>query len=76
MPRIELVDGLSWPELKEHIKEKRNELEAIDNIDRHCWSCSHLDRKGPPECRKFNATPPREFLNAGCDEWILEYIPF
>jgi len=76
MQKIELVDGLSYPALKKHLEIKRHEIEALENEPRQCWSCQNLNREGGPACKLYNAAPPREFLDQGCDAWTFDYIPF
>lgn len=51
----------------------RRELKRLEGIETSCHQCDHFERG---KCRKFEATPPPEFLKAGCEEWEWNGIPF
>lgn len=48
-------------------------LERLNEIETSCFQCDHFMAG---KCKKFEATPPADFLKAGCEEWEWNGIPF
>lgn len=51
----------------------RTMLKRLEDIETSCLQCNHYMAG---KCVKFDATPPAEFLKAGCEEWEWDGIPF
>lgn len=39
-----------------------------------CGSCQHFSMHNV--CKKFDAKPPDEVIQSGCDDWVFDEIPF
>ena len=61
-------------ELKTKIELFRRELKLLESIKVGCLSCEHGTRKG--WCDKFEAAPPSDVIDVGCDEYVYDEIPF
>ncbi len=62
-------------ELKIKIALFSRELNDLNRIQIRCNTCEHfLDRI--KRCEKHQACPPDEVINAGCDDWVYDLIPF
>ena len=48
-------------------------LQQLEDIETSCYLCDHF-KSG--RCLKFDATPPDDFLKAGCEDWEWNGIPF
>lgn len=56
------------------IEELRSELNFLESINTGCQKCINFDRGG---CRMASGhTPPQEILEAGCNEWVWDEVPF
>lgn len=64
---------------REHLialhKEMLRELEV--HAKPRCGNCEHhRDQPGKTKCAKFNANPPEEVRDVGCEHWSYDEIPF
>ena len=52
-------------------------LKKLDDIRVGCDSCEYAAVHAQQMlCRKFDAVPPPEVRQAGCDEWVYDQVPF
>lgn len=51
----------------------RNELVRLDAITVACKTCKAWEQTG---CAKFDATPPADVQQVGCEEWEFDGVPF
>ena len=49
-------------------------IKRIESMSPSCAKCLYLDGAG--WCAKWEAKPPAEFKQNGCDEWIHDGVPF
>ena len=61
-------------ELQAKIELFRRELNELQMIKVSCRTCEHGASGG--WCSKFQAAPPEEVQQAGCDDWSFDSIPF
>lgn len=40
-----------------------------------CINCGNFN-KAEEKCNKFNAKPPAEIIVVGCDEYIIDIVPY
>lgn len=56
------------------IAELKEELGMLESINTGCQRCISFDRGG---CRlAAGHLPPQEVLEAGCNEWVWDEVPF
>ena len=61
-------------ELQIRIEMHRRELNGLERIRVGCSSCEHYSNAG--WCGKFEASPPPDVVEQGCDDWTYDFIPF
>jgi hypothetical protein len=58
----------------------RDTVRMLDAMqpDRSCWTCqsASIVTGGKARCRKWDSEIPREALEAGCDSYSEDEIPF
>lgn len=61
-------------ELQAKIELFRRELRILEDIKVSCRTCEHGASGG--WCSKFQAAPPAEVQQVGCDEFFWDAVPF
>jgi hypothetical protein len=62
-------------EIQVKINVARREMEFWQNLLQR-KSCNDCENFQQGQCTQFNATPPPEVQQVGCDEWSWDNIPF
>lgn len=57
-------------------KRELNLYESVLSREVNCRGCIHSDKGTPAKCKKYDMIAPPEVLEAGCDEWQFDAIPF
>jgi len=62
-------------EIQVKISIARREMEFWQDIlkNKSCKDCLNFQQN---QCAQFNATPPPEVQQIGCEEWTFDEIPF
>jgi len=60
-------------ELTDHIGYVERELIFYKQLKPNCTTCDNLRDS---VCRKYQAAPPDDFINHGCDAWDFDDVPF
>lgn len=61
-------------QLNDRIAVLKKELAVLEGVKVECATCRHFARNGV--CSLFNAEPPVDVINAGCESWVWDEIPF
>lgn len=64
---------MNGEQLKVQKQALREMLSQLERIDVKCATCKHT--KGV-SCMKFDATPPDDVRELGCEAWEFDGIPF
>lgn len=60
-------------ELKIRIDLFERELKQLSAIKVECRSCENYARG---VCEKWQAAPPPDVVQQGCEEWTYDFVPF
>ena len=66
------MNKLEWMTMRSF---HERELKRLASSAPHCETCQSWSSTGP-KCGKYNMDPPDDVYKTGCDEWVMEQIPF